>query len=186
MVAEPGFVREAIVGQGVVGIRRPPPDGDPTNLGNAQGDAAIVAAEVGVEAGTRLQVQAARTGGTIGGLRAGGAQVPGAEQLEAGERRVELLDQAMGDRRQHVFEVQRGGHLEGHPLQRGEGGRVCTCGVGNDHVGCDLRLCRHHRSPVGTQAERSTRAPLDGASLSPSSEHATHGCSRMPTTRVEV
>jgi hypothetical protein len=82
VAAEPGFVRESVVGQGVVGIGRPSPYGETTNLGDAEGDAPIVAVEVGEvggEAGARLQMQAALAGGTVGGLIAGGAEVPRAE-----------------------------------------------------------------------------------------------------------
>jgi hypothetical protein len=76
----------------------------------------IFAVEVGGEARTGLQVQAARAVGTGVGLIADGAEIPWAEQPDAGECGTELCHQATGDGREYVFELQLGRHLERYPL----------------------------------------------------------------------
>src|SRR5262249_56890967 len=85
--------------------RRPPRQGDVPNLGGPERDPTKGAIEVGVEAGTRLQVEAARTVGTVGGLIAGSAEVPWAEQPEAGGRAGGLLLHGLGGRWQPALQL---------------------------------------------------------------------------------
>lgn len=113
------LIRQSIVVQHAACIERSPTLRNLADLERSEWNTPMLAAQVGIRAEAGNQMQTTYAVRTIRGFIAVPAEVRWTQEPDPREGSVDLMNQTLGDGRQHDLKIQAGNHLKGNMPENG-------------------------------------------------------------------